>query len=240
MKKKHYLWVTAIVISLLLAGGGVAYYLLQPVRSIQLVIPWNNQYYISVVQSLLEEYEDKHPKVSVTVTGSEISNLNEYWQGENQNAHYDLAVSASVPHPSKLSEGTLYKPWTGYVWSLYYNRTQLEKAGWSKQVPESFINGSAGIGELEQVFKSLSKEGVIPMSVGAKYAWPLAALIQHIALSETAYSTGFEWSSEEKVPEQIETATARYESWLSRVIIFPTRGNHNSHPPREVIFLHRF
>jgi hypothetical protein len=27
---------------------------------------------------------------------------------------------------------------------------------------------------------------------------------------------------------------------MSRVIIFPTRGNHNSHPPREVIFLHRF
>jgi len=62
--------------------------------------------------------------------------------------------------------------WTGSYWMLYYNKEALSRLGIS---PELL---SGGLDSFETAISRIAEENLTPLSVGARYGWPVAVWIQ--------------------------------------------------------------
>ena len=86
--------------------------------------------------------------------------------------------------------------------------------GWAEGEPELFRSTDASLKDLEELFRQLHARGITPLTVGAKYIWPLAALLQHITLSENPELQSIRWNSEAGFPREVWSEFDIYERWI--------------------------
>ena len=190
----------------------------RPEQTVRMAVPWQDEFTLAVLRERADAFEEGSGKVKVRLTGMELGELNDIWKSENPEDSFDLAVASSSSFTDQLP-GENHFAWTGVIWALYYNKAILQTVGWEKEPPSDFLDGTAGLEDLESVFGELQKEGYTPFSAGGRYVWPLAALIQHLILYEDPQIDLNSWDGTLPAPEAFEKGWERYENWRDRAWI---------------------
>lgn len=214
MKKKIIITASAIIAAavLILIFRGV----FTEKKTVRLTVPWTNTRYIEALQDAAETFRVQNPRISIELNGIPLGELNDAWKGSQPADSFDLAVATSAYGMERFNNQRLI-PWTGVIWSLYYSRPLLEKAGWPDgSAPQEFIEGTAGIEQLETLFEKLSAAEVVPLSIGSLYSWPHAAVIQHLALYEDPEADLLAWQQGLPFPDETVKAMRRFNTWLQK------------------------
>jgi ABC-type glycerol-3-phosphate transport system substrate-binding protein len=171
------------LMALALAGSASLYYFrLRPV-TLTVLAPWPEDAGIHLLRREAEGFRQRHPNVQVYFQSVDMGSLNEAWNKGWGEAIPSLAFGSTDPvNPEQTFLQTPHH-WTGQVWALYYNKKVLSGL-WPEGPPERFANGSIRLDEFEALLQTLAEDGIIPVSVGYRYTWPLAAWIQHLAMAE--------------------------------------------------------
>ena len=185
-----------------------------PTESVDLdmIIPWGDDTGLEYFNQEAETFQDLYPHIGVTVRYLPLGDLNRQWQSGWSDTPPDLAVLSVFTDDIYLDVEHL-TPWTGSTWSLYLNTDAVERAGiWNEGIPEEWNRGSLSIQEFEIWMEKVFEGGITPITVGALFAWPLAAWLQHIALSLSGGAEN-EFLTNGELTQAAATAVAVWNRW---------------------------
>ncbi|MFC3123159.1 ABC transporter substrate-binding protein [Agaribacter flavus] len=98
-----------------------------------------------------------------------IADISDVWQEENLEAHFTSGAFGTVT----LDGAQFGVPISYYQWGFYYRHSLFEKLALSP--PETWD-------EFLRVCQVLSENGVVPITIGAKYKWPTLAWFDYLNL----------------------------------------------------------
>ena len=216
--------IVPIVVALLVVSSAIVLIILSGSRSdvprdtvyLEMLIPWGNDSGLEYFQREALLFEEIYSYIDVIVRYLALGDLNRYWDSQwSLESPPDLAVLSNIDSASTFLEFDLNSPWTGSIWSLYLNVDAVKRAGfWDTGVPDDWLNGSLDLQKIETWMKDLSESGLVPISVGARFAWPLAAWIQHIALAESEGAVNTLISDDGELNSDAISAIQRWTRWV--------------------------
>ena len=170
----------------LLVVTGLLVYLLRPPSPVTLHIatPWSGGSRYESVQSSIAAFEERNPHVTVVQHTVSIRDANTSLTQGWDYPRPDIAVVSAVETGRENSFLIPPRPWTGPTWALYYNRGLLEQV-LRDGIPTSLVDGTITLDRFESILSMIADAGIIPISVGYQYTWPLAAWIEHLSLAES-------------------------------------------------------
>lgn len=191
MSKKTTLLVVLIGLAACLVAALIAIFVIVPrvretkPRTLTMYVPWGPD---SGREHLAEEvslFEETYPWLTVELQTVPLGDMNQQWNQQWPAGSPDLAVVSDDVRADQVLEETEPFLWTGSLWGLYVNtRVTSKLEGWSEGPPKEWLEGNVSIEDMETVFAAIAKTDTSPISVGALFAWPLAAWLQHIALAQ--------------------------------------------------------
>jgi ABC-type glycerol-3-phosphate transport system substrate-binding protein len=183
--------------------------------------PWGTEAGLSAIVREIELFEALNPGISVQTQSVPLGDLNRRWSEGWPAGSPDIAVYSKKVSVEGLSSIRTPAPWTGSLWALYANtRVTAEIPEWSEGPPAEWLDGNASLRDFEAVLQNLASNDVPGISVGAKFVWPFAAWVQHLALARDDSAATLMDDNLRLTPDARE-ALSRWQRWDRDGFIIP-------------------
>ena len=190
-------------------------------RTLTMNVPWGADSGLEYVAEEVSLFEEVYPWLTVDLQTLPLGDMNQQWNQQWPEGSPDLAVVSDEVGTDQVLEATAPFLWTGSLWALYVNtKVTADLEGWNDGPPKEWMEGNVSIAQMEAVLAGIAKAGTTPISVGARFAWPLAAWLQHLALAEGTSETDLA-TPDGTLTETGAAALELWNSWVSQGWVVP-------------------
>ena len=164
-------------------------------------ISFSDSFRYKVLKKEISIYTNLNKHITINLIDIPFGDLDKKFRNGDLIPAPDLIVSNA---PSSYSSDIFVVdplPWYRRGWLLFYNKEVLKAVGIDPNSETDELSlrlkkGEIGKDEFFQIFNRVSKAGILPITLGAKYKWPLSAWIQHLTAFEGGEKSAVELLSE--------------------------------------------
>lgn len=157
----------------------------KPAGLVHIYVHFQDSTRLKAFSEEITSFQGLEPGIEIILHNEPFSSIDTGFRNGTLDPAPDILVTSA---PTSYEAGAFLSPpapWIVRAWTLYYNRKALatigvDPDGGTDPLSRGLAAGSLTENEWETLLANLSGAGIIPITLGARYTWPLTAWIQHL------------------------------------------------------------